>query len=178
MCAADPKTSKPVSAALATSLAALHRFVDSRSEAHDLTAMGACTSLDAPAHARFSGNHATLYSPRFAQAFLDITEPCTSRLLGMDTRLFKWACNPGPAKRTYGLRCANWRQDLPNVSRQVLMERFSPPPVTTFGRKGRPRRQPDRFVGYGYFVQDRVGVRPTLHDVNNKVVLDPMAVVG
>ena len=155
----------------------LHRFVDSRSESHDLTAMGSCADLRA-IHAKFSCGHAGLSSPRLSLALLNTTEPCTHVLQGIDNRLFRWACTSLTETGVHELKCANWRKDLGNVSRQSLMERFPPPPVTVFGRKGAPRPPPDRFFGYGYFVQDRVGVEPTLHTVNNRAVLDPSAVVG
>lgn len=145
---------------LASTRPALHRFLQ-RFEKHDVAAMGACARVGR----RYACMHATYVSPSSARVLMKEMNDCSTLSTGVDKNAMHFWCYKG------GRTCTNW-QELQHVPNTGLLRRFKREqryPLVTHTVRGVnvTREGPARFHGYGYFVQDRIGVTPTLHTASN-----------
>ena len=163
---------------LATSRFYLHSIMDNFFSEYDVAPLAHC-SLDLQ---RFSCGHAAFSSASASRVLARTARRCSTLNMLMDRNAIKLLC---PQRNGY-LRCRDWRNL--NVVPQTRIHELYPKREDRFPLELVAAKEFDpqtkrvkwvnkwkpgkfkRFMGWGFWVQDRVGVEATLHDFKNNAV--------
>ena len=215
---------------LATSRNEVQSYLAERVGKYDYVPLGGCLvdhrdptsgqnqSRSSGPGVRFTCGHAGYMSPKFARAYLEMTESCHNVMLGLDGPMLGNICDPAMSdaspedpmgiersmmsfRKRHRVRCADWSPmlrfyqgggwlpdswdrrcsqccELGSMPPSWHAAKLFPNPLPegdifrkqcVNGTRSK-RWVSDRhgWVGFGHFVQDRVGVKPHLHDSQNR----------
>ena len=174
---------------------AVQRYVAQRLANYDYIPLGGCvvplrTNGNGTTTLRpsFTCGHASITTPKLARAFLKLTQPCKRVLEGLDGKTYSRLCHGGvkcadmaPLLQEYqgagwlpkewDRRCSQCRNQTHTALALASQSQKCPAcddAAQDAGPRGRWVNDPRGWVGFGFFVQDRLGVKPHLHDEKNK----------